>query len=143
MTEPVTPEPDNTSSRRKLWIVLAVVVVLAGAAVYYGRQNESNVSVDLPKSVTVIYKVDGTARTADITYATPSGTSQQQGVDVPLRKKSDSSEGIEVSMFRGDHLYISAQNNGSGTITCHILVDGREVASNTSSGEYAIASCSA
>lgn len=37
---------------------------------------------------------------------------------------------------------VSVQQNGSGDVTCEVLWDGEQVATNTSSGPYSIASCS-
>ncbi|GAA4705990.1 hypothetical protein GCM10023215_52580 [Pseudonocardia yuanmonensis] len=46
----------------------------------------------------------------------------------------------DVTAFSG--LSLVAQNGGtSGDITCKILVDGKEVASSTSSGAYAVITC--
>jgi hypothetical protein len=46
-------------------------------------------------------------------------------------------------MNDGDAAYVSAQNNGDhGTITCSIRVDGEVVQTNSSSGAYAIVTCS-
>jgi hypothetical protein len=47
-----------------------------------------------------------------------------------------------VSLSDGDFAYISAQNNGGGTITCSILVDGSVAETNSSSGQYAICTAS-
>lgn len=91
-------------------------------------------------TVLVIYEVEGTATSADITYVTPSGMAQQVGVDVPLTMK-DGTVGIRFVMPRGEFVSISAQNRGGGTITCRIFADATQIAVNTSSGEYAIASC--
>jgi hypothetical protein len=94
--------------------------------------------------VTITYKVTGTARSADITMETPSGTSQQSGIDVPLVRKSASNRsGISLTFSPGDFVYISAQNAGTtGTIECAIEADdGTEIARVQSSGDYAIATC--
>lgn len=79
---------------------------------------------------------------ASITVATPSGTSQSSDIDVPIRKVSDRTLGLQLCMAPGDFVYLSAQNsNDTGTIECRIEVDGHLIASNTSSGAYSIASC--
>ena len=88
----------------------------------------------------VVYELGGTAKGADITITTADGgTSQQQGVAVPLTTAG--TNGYTLTVQSGAFLYISAQNVGSGTITCTIVEDGVEVSSNTSSGAYAIATC--
>jgi hypothetical protein len=53
----------------------------------------------------------GTTSSADITIEIPTGTSQQQGIDVPLYSK-DGYTGLRMTGFSpGAFLYISAQNN--------------------------------
>lgn len=120
-----------------------VVALIAGIAIGHNTDGpDSTVSALPPIETThkVGYELDGTARSADITYTTPSGMGQQQGVDVPLTLKNGTL-GIQLVMSDGAVPYISAQNTGSGSITCRILVDGAVVAENTSHGEFAIATC--
>jgi hypothetical protein len=90
-----------------------------------------------PKSDTrtVTYRISGTATRAMVTYATPSGQEQQNGARVPWHKT------FKVKKAAFDVLVVSAQNQGSGTITCEIDVDGKRVKAAKSSGAYAIASC--
>ncbi len=38
----------------------------------------------VPQTHDITYPLDGSARSADITYQTPTGSSQQQGIDVPM-----------------------------------------------------------
>lgn len=88
-----------------------------------------------------MYEVVGGAKTAGITYETPSGTSQAT-IRIPL--KDTAGDVVTFEMERGDFVYLSAQNKGtSGNIICRISVDGVVVSTNTSSGSYAIASCDA
>ncbi len=91
------------------------------------------------KALAVKYLLGGSAPGADITFATPSGTSQRQGVDVALTTKSGS-RGLTVPGFqRGGFLYISAQNSGEyGTLIGKITVDDVVVSRNESSGAYSI-----
>jgi hypothetical protein len=42
----------------------------------------------------------------------------------------------------GSGYSLTAQSNGSGEITCRITVDGEEIARQTSTGQYAVVSCS-
>ena len=120
------------------WVgVLAVVVILV-----LWNQSTGGGTSGAPRTVT--YDVGGTSRSADLTYSNGAGdTTQQSGVDVPVKRKSDGISGIEVTMKRGQFYYISAQNQGAtGTITCTVKVDGVVVKTNTSSGGYTIATCS-
>jgi hypothetical protein len=88
-----------------------------------------------------VYQLGGTASSADITYSTSDGgTGQQEGVDVPIKRK-DGGSGLEFTMTDGGFMYISAQNKGDGTLTCTITEDGIVVSNNFASGEFAIATC--
>lgn len=92
---------------------------------------------------TVTYYVEGSTSQASITMQTPTGSSQQSDVDVPLTRKSDGREGISFVFRSGDFVYISAQNSEStGTVRCRIVgKDGEVVSENVASGGYAIATC--
>lgn len=92
--------------------------------------------------VGIVYAVTGSARAADITIQTPTGSSQQNDVGVPLVSKAGS-EGLEFSFASGAFVYLSAQNQGGGEITCEIRTkEGRVISRNTAQGEFAIATCS-
>jgi len=97
--------------------------VTVGYTVVYsigGESLDNGQGMDLPSG-------------ADVTYQTPSGITQQQGVDIPW---TDSE-----TMNAGGIPIISAQNTADGTVTCQITVNGTVVASNLASGAFAIASC--
>jgi hypothetical protein len=94
----------------------------------------------------VRYLTGGSAQYGDVTMATPGGgTKQENGVDIPLRLEDASEDGRPFSTFRaGEFLYLSVQNGEErGTVSCSIEVDGRVVASNSSQGGFAIATCKA
>jgi cytoskeletal protein RodZ len=147
-------EPESKLARRGLLILgiaAAVVGVLAlinwyvyanhGTVSYSSKSGSSNTSA-VSSTREVLYEVEGTATSADITYETPSGTAQASNKRVPLGNKESGKPGIALTMERDDFVYISAQNQGSsGTVTCKITVDGVLISTVTSSGAYAIASC--
>jgi hypothetical protein len=86
-----------------------------------------------PRSVT--YRVDGTARSASLTYQNAQGGTQQETVALPWEQP--------MTAQAGSFVYISAQNQGeSGNVTVHIIVDGTEFKQSTARGAYAIASAS-
>ena len=93
-------------------------------------------------SVLVTYLAGGTAHSADLTMATTSGTSQQT-VAIPLTSGGSKNKRRGISFCAGvdEFRYISVQNNGVGTISCAIEVDGIVVSRNESSGQFAIAQC--
>jgi hypothetical protein len=90
----------------------------------------------------IAYYLTGSAQSADLTLQlSAGGQSQQQNVGIPLMNKSGTA-GLEFTANDGDFLYISAQNNGGGTLHCRITEDGSTVAAQTSRGQYAIVTCS-
>ncbi len=84
---------------------------------------------------TVTYKIGGTAERADLTYSTPSGQ-EQRDASVPWRR---SFKDVREDTF--DFFSIAAQNQGRGTITCEIYVDGVKVKAAESIGEFKTATC--
>lgn len=146
------PEPRKQRPNRKaklIGFVGAAILTLGLIATISSINNgstggsSSSGSGSYTSSVrTVVYEVEGTAKSVDITMESTSGTSQQSNLKVPLSSKSGS-RGLTVEMNRGDFVYISAQNQGSsGSVTCRITVDGAVVSTVTSSGGYTIATCS-
>jgi beta-lactam-binding protein with PASTA domain len=88
----------------------------------------------------VIFSVTSSSRRALITWIAPGSFSIQQanGAAVPWSAAwyPYSAPG---AYDRGN---FSAQNSGGGWITCEIIIDGAVVVSNTSTGAYAVVSCS-
>lgn len=81
----------------------------------------------------VIYRVDGSASRASLTYNNEQGGTQQENVTIPWYKT--------FVMKPGTFLYISAQNQGSaGNVIVVIDVDGTDAKRSESRGEYSIAS---
>ena len=129
---------------------LVLLLVLFMWRPWRGNSTPSSVASVAPAAPrpvtlpTIRYELDGDGvDQADITYTTPSGTSQQQDIDVPMRSKSGG-PGIEIRMATGAFVYFSAQiKSGSGSITCRIVnVDsGTVISENIATGDYAIATC--
>jgi hypothetical protein len=146
-TPQLAPVAAPARTRKSPWrIVLGIAVVgaiLVGITSWATAGNKTSSSGSSSSSTrTVLYEVEGTATSVDITFETPSGTSQGSNKKVPLANRDSGKRGISVTMDRGDFVYISAQNQGkTGTVTCKISVDGVLVSKVTSSGAYAIASC--
>lgn len=147
----VAPLPPTVkrSRTRALGQILASLAFLA-ALLYFkpfstseGGQRPAMPPPSLDLDREVFYFVEGTARSADITYSTLSGISQQSGVDVPLNRKDGSGPGLRLGLVpSGTFVSISAQNKGdSGAITCRIEAAGRVISQSTSRGAYVIASC--
>lgn len=77
---------------------------------------------------TVTYEVSGSP--ADVTYG-PAGSNSQGSVPMDLTKPL----GTPI------YVAITAQLQGSGTVTCKIKVDGKVISQSTASGGYNIAQC--
>lgn len=74
----------------------------------------------------------------DITYVGENfNITQQQGQASPWTATVDVDSKMDVMGAN-----MSAQNTGGGDVTCRVYWDGELVNENTSSGEYAIATCS-
>ncbi|SHG10081.1 hypothetical protein [Streptoalloteichus hindustanus] len=138
-----TSQSDGTASAsptgrgRRLWPVLAVLVVLVAVAGYAVLRD---VLDDGPKPVRLTYEVTGTATGVTIGYSTMSGgntsTQTEQGAKLPWRKEVD-----VVGETRGATLTVSAGPEG-GTVTCSIRAEGREPRTASAEGPFAVASCS-
>lgn len=116
-----------------------VIIILAALLVACSGTPEPAPAprfVSTPQDVYVIYEVTGFASSVSLTYENESGnTEQRTSARLPYRKT--------MYVEPGAFLYLSAQNNtGSGTLECKIIVNGQVVETATSSGEFAIATCS-
>lgn len=127
---------------RSALAAIAAALILEGCAGTAAPSAAASPDLWTSTPLVVVYELDGSATSADITYETPTGSSQQQGVDVPM-KTEDGEKGIQITGFSpGAFLYISAQNaNDYGDLTCRIRVGGAVVSENTATGEYAITTC--
>ena len=88
-----------------------------------------------PAASGVVFEVTGSGRATSISYGTNGGVSQANGERLPWTESVEASDGFGVYS-------LTAQSNGSGEITCRITVDGEEIARQTSTGQYAVVSCS-
>lgn len=155
---PVGPPLRDTPTgwwRRPWVVVVAVVAVLAvvGAATGAGRASPSTrtpaaaatttatgpaapAAPAAPTTQHVVYRVTGTAATADVTVWSPSGLSQPGDVPLPYETA------VDVPSARYALIAMGAQvGAGGGSVTCEVEVDGVVAASNTASGAYALATC--
>jgi hypothetical protein len=152
------PQPGGTDWRNAgiaMGAVLVVLVIVGAVVAVTHRDSPADRAASqariaealAPSRHIVVYELTttGAPTSADITYSTPSGTGQQQGVDVPLTSKNSGSPGITLTdVASGQFLYLSGQlKDGDQDLTCRITVDGKVVAENTSSGEFSIVSCKA
>lgn len=85
----------------------------------------------------IVYTVTSDEGINSVTYST-SGFQQAQDTEVSGNtwSKKIPDDGV-------DYASVLAQNGGGGTITCTITIDGKQVAKQSSHGQYAIVTCSA
>ena len=114
-----------------------MIVALAAAGLTVGAVTGCAAAQDATGTgnASLTYEVGGSATSASITYSTGGGNiAQETSATLPWSKT------VEVSgMVAGNS--VQAQNAGGCDISCKITRDGEVVAENTSSGEFAIASC--
>jgi hypothetical protein len=123
-----TPKKKNNTI---LYLVLTIVVICIG--IYVFSQCSSGGILDITTHIAK-YKVTGKG-TADLTYENATGGTEQKTVNLPWE--------YNISpVTSGQYLYISAQTNGTTTISCLITIDDKIFKSSTSSGEFVIATCS-
>ncbi|WP_280434858.1 MmpS family transport accessory protein [Nocardia carnea] len=134
------PPPGNHPSRQTArwpWIagglVLVLALLFAGGFTLFGNGDDENVADE----ITVTYEVLGTGSEAAVTYLDQDrDMAQETGVSLPWSK--------QVPVGGRDPMVSMTAANGpdGGDITCRILVGGRVMTEQTSSGPYASASCS-
>jgi hypothetical protein len=140
------PKPLRTvdDQARAIKIVVALGLVAAALWFFFGRDDDGSdtSSAALPSVRTITYHVTGTANAVDITIETPTGVSQQNGLDVPLTNRNGD-RGLTATFSSGDFVYIAAQNAGErGTVRCSIEDEtGLTISENVARGAYAIATC--
>jgi hypothetical protein len=157
---PVTG-PDRPGSRLVGGAVAAglLVVVLwyflgRGAGPSGGDGTGTPSPLPAERVIAVVYQLDGSARSANLTYTGPDGEIQQQpGVAVPLVRAGSSERGLVIRAESGDFVVFSAQNAGdNGQLECTIEVAyGRGetitrtevVSTGGASGGHTTAECSA
>lgn len=90
----------------------------------------------------ITYEVTGSGTAGNITYVKDDkmGMEQVNGTSLPWTKEVTFDSGV----FTIQPLSLVAQSGsgGNGEITCRILRNGEEITSSTSSGPYAVVSCS-
>lgn len=89
------------------------------------------------ESRTVLYEVTGSGEALNVTYTTDglASTEQQQNAKLPFSKEITlPSEAFQI-------FSVSAQNAGSGTISCRITVDGKVIKEASSNGQYSVVMC--
>lgn len=165
------PAPAPRKPKRKKWpfvvggIVLLFIIIgisnggnsetaTAPAAPLASKQSTSAaerpavpapaVQEEKPDQDTITYEVTGkgVSKANNITYVKDSKFSQQQANNVKLPFTKDVQ--LDNGLFDYQPMSLVAQSGsgGNGEITCRILKNGQELTSSTSSGPYAVVTCS-
>jgi hypothetical protein len=113
--------------------ILSALVVSIFVFLALGSTDTSPPTPQAPKNVE--YRVKGKA--FSLTYTNSQGNTEQIGMRV------DDWSYKFATDERYFHAYVSAQNQeGYGSITAEVWVDGKKAESSTSEGEYVIATAS-
>lgn len=141
---PPTPQP----KKRKKWpfivggiLLLFIIIGIAGGKGTAQQPGETGLGASGPSDTAsdqaaVMYEVVDAKNAGNITYSAGSGMdiAQENGVKLPWKK--------EVSLNRGFSIAtLTAQNSGSGKITCRITIDGKLAKEVSSQGAYAVVTC--
>ncbi|MGW6331320.1 MmpS family transport accessory protein [Nocardia rhamnosiphila] len=117
-------------------LVLMVLCLVGGCvAVVAGIGNEAGEAAD--REVAVSYEVVGTAGDVSITYLGHDlGMARETAAGLPWRRD------VLIESFGTMVSLIAVNDADGGDVTCRILVGGRLVSEQTSTGSYASAGCS-
>ncbi|MEQ3554615.1 MmpS family transport accessory protein [Pseudonocardia nematodicida] len=91
----------------------------------------------------VTYEVTGSGGAGSVTYVKDENMSMEQVNETSLPWTTDVTFDSGVLSFQPLSLTAQSGSGGNDEITCRILRNGEEVTSSTSSGPYAVVSCSA
>lgn len=132
------PQP-RIPLRKRTWV--QVVLGVAAAIILSVVASHLNGAATPAAGHTVVYQADGVGTAQGLfNLQTPTG-GQQSVAALPLQTASGGSPSFS-GLESGQFLYISVQNqSASGTVTCSIVLDGKVISSNTSTGGYVIATC--
>lgn len=123
--------------RRTIALLATPAIVLTIACGTGGVDDTKGPGAAQPASGgahTIVLDVTGPTA-ADITYGTGTDQSQDNGAKVPWQKTL-SFANLPFATT------IVAQSKGNGAINCKITIDGSVVKENTSTGQYAVVTCS-
>jgi hypothetical protein len=134
----VAPKQKKFYTRVWFWLLVIVALGLGGCITLVSVASVAVNKANTTKH-TVVYSVTGSG-TADITYDSftngNSGTSQDTGAAIPWSKTITGSGIFNVYS-------LTATLSSGGTVTCSITVDGKQLASHTSTGQFASVDCAA
>jgi len=117
-------QTQKTNSHRGLIITIIVLVAVIAIGYFTMPLLMAQLNVSSQSSSGVVYKVEGTAEQAVLTYTKPDGSIiQPKGVDLPWTSFS-------INIPSGTIVVLTAAGVGEGTVKCTITVGGRVLDSN-------------
>ncbi|MEV0362612.1 MmpS family transport accessory protein [Nocardia fusca] len=136
------PAGRRSPHRRARWpwfaagLVLMILCLVGGCvAVVAGIANE--VGEDADREVAVSYEVEGTAGEVSVTYLGHDlGMARETAAGLPWRRD------VLIDSFGTMVSLIAVNDADGGEVTCRILIGGRLVSEQTSTGPHASAGCS-
>lgn len=125
-----------------LSIVLAIAYTAAFATAVKNVGDSQTAAAN--KSITLVYDIAGDSTDAAVLYSTyndgKSGTEQATGQQLPFSKTITVKKGGDFSF---NSYTLSGTNGQTGTtISCKITLDGKVIAEQTSTGQFATVMCS-
>ncbi|WP_308465804.1 DUF308 domain-containing protein [Rathayibacter soli] len=128
-------------------LILAIMMTILYAAIFFGISKAvSDQHTAAATTHTVVYSITGAAQDADVTYSTYSGGNfgSEQSSSTPLPFSKTLTVKGSSGSFSFHSFTLSAINgiDDTGSIACSITVDGKTVASQTSTGSLAAVTCS-
>ncbi len=112
------------SLNKRIIAVAAASILTASGAACSGTSGEK----------TILFEVTG-PEAADVTFVIGTDQTQKNGEKLPFKHEATSTSDPLIAV-------ITAQSKGNGDIVCKISIDGKEVKTNKSSGEFAVVTCS-
>jgi hypothetical protein len=122
--------PPTSPKKNNSWIIIAVVSALVIVICICVVASFSSGSILSPQAK---YIVNGTASSALVSYFNEQGGMEQANVQLPFEK--------DLSVKTGVPLSLVAQNQGSGSITCEIWINGQKTKTSTSTAEFGVVTC--
>jgi len=124
----------NNTLRIGLAVAVSILVVFCCLIALANSASSGSLTTPLSTNTKIKYVISGTAQSAMITYYNETGGMEQVTQGLPFVK--------EFSVGSGAMLSLLAQNQGAGTITCEIWINGKKIKTSTTTTQYGIATCS-
>ncbi len=116
---------------------LVVMVVAAVAFLFWGKGDvegsKATQHATQPATYVVVYQISGSAQSASLTFQDELGEAQQVEAGPPWIRT--------MRVEQGAFLLLSAESDGSGSVTCEIYVNGELWKADSSEGKEEVVSC--